>query len=102
MRPNSLVVRTYLMRGALLWLGARLIASAALGFAEMDPLRLPVATTIGLVVFSVLIGVADVHRRHERALLGNLGLSRGMLVGFLAGPPLCGEAILSLVASLRA
>lgn len=99
MRPNPLIVRTFLLRGASIWLGARLMATAAIAFAGMDPLRLTPMTVLTVVLAASLLGLADIHRRHERAFLANLGVSRTMLVIFLAGPAVAGEIVLLVAAS---
>jgi hypothetical protein len=101
MLPNSLITRLYITRGAQLWTGTRVLASAVLAFAGMDPLHLTFAATMLIVGGSVVIGVVDVYRRHERALLENLAISRTALVLFLAAPAILGELSLSLLALFR-
>lgn len=101
MRPNPLVTRKYLARGAQLWIGARLLVSALVVLAGMDPLRLTLPATILILAGSFAIGIADVYRRHERALLENLAVSRTALVLFLSGPAMIGELSITVVASLR-
>lgn len=77
------------------------MAAAVLGFAEMDPVRLAPTAMMTIVLASCLLGLADIHRRHERALLANLGVSRAMLVVFLAGPAVAGEMVLLVAAGAR-
>jgi hypothetical protein len=101
MRPNPLITRSYLARGAWLWIGARLLVSAPLVLAGMDPLDLTFQTAMLIVGGSVLLGLLDVYRRHERALLENLGVSRLVLFAFLAAPAIIGEVIISVVGAWR-
>ncbi len=67
----------------------------------MDPLRLSATTIAALILVTFVLGLADIHRRHERVLLGNLGVTHTMLGVFLAGPALAGELTLLLVSSAR-
>lgn len=97
MKPDSLIVRSYLWRSATIWLGARLMAAAALTAASSDPVPAAANTAGALILITTLLGLADIHRRHERALLGNLGVSRTTLVALLAGPALIGELTLMIV-----
>jgi hypothetical protein len=101
MRPNPLITRAYLARGAQLWIGARLLVSVPLALAGMDPFRLTFATAMLIVGGTVLLGVADVYRRHERALLENLAVSRPVVFVFLAAPAILGELLISAAAGLR-
>lgn len=101
MRPNPLITRAYLARGAQLWIGARLLVSAPLVLAGMDPLDLTFQTAMLIVGGSVMLGIVDVYRRHERALLENLGVSRRLLFVFLATPAVLGEVIISVAAAFR-
>jgi hypothetical protein len=102
MRPNLMIARKFLGRSARFWIGARLLVSGLVLFAGMDPLRLTFAATMVIVGASVVMGVAEMYRRHERALLENLAVSRTMMFVFLAAPAILGELIISVAASLRA
>lgn len=101
MRPNSLIVRKYLARGAGLWLGVRLMASAAFVMAESDPLNIGPTATVLIIVAASTVSLIDVHIRRERALLENLAVSRQALIGLFAGPAVAGELALLFVAALR-
>ena len=101
MRPNPLIVQRYVVRGMLLWVGVRAIVSAVAALAGTDPLHLTPALILMLVGGSVALGVVDVLRRHERALLENLAVSRTALVAFLAGPAMLGELAIVFVANAR-
>lgn len=100
MRPNILITARYLTRGALLWLGARLLAGAVIALAGADPLYLNASSALLLVGISVALGLADIHRRHERALLENLGVSRFARVAFFALPALVGESAIASIGTL--
>lgn len=101
MRPNPLITRKYLARSSRLWIGARLLVSAPLALAGMDPLDLTFETAMLIVAGSVVLGVVDMYRRHERALLENLGVSRPVVFLFLAAPAVLGEIIISVAAAFR-
>lgn len=101
MLPNALIARRYVARAAWLWIGARLLVSAPMVLAGMDPLDITFGTAMLLVAGTVILGVADMFRRHERALLENLGVSRALAFVFLAAPAVLGEIIVSLAAAFR-
>lgn len=55
-----------------------------------------------MIALCVLLGLADVARRGERALLGNFGISRARLLAWLAAPALLGKVLAAvLLASVR-
>jgi hypothetical protein len=101
MRLDPLISRKYLARGAGLWIGARLIVSLFSALAGTDPIRLTFAAAMMTVGATVALGVADMYRRHERALLENLTVSRTRFLVFLAAPGILGEIIVSVAAKLR-
>lgn len=101
MRPNALITRKYLARGLLLWIGARILVSVLVAFAGMSPLHLTFSATVLMVGGSVVLGFAELIRRHERALLENLAISRTTLFGLLAAPAIIGELFIAAAAALR-
>lgn len=84
-----------------MWLGTRLLVSVLLALAGMDPLDLTFETAVLIVAGSVVLGVVDIYRRHERALLENLGASRLVVFVFLAAPAVLGEIIISIAGAFR-
>lgn len=100
MRPNRLLVRSYLSRGARLWVVTRLAISAVFAMAEFNPAHLPLIASIQIVVLSVALGLFDIHRRREAALLGNLGIDSRTLVPMFAWPALAGEIGIQLVGAV--
>lgn len=100
MLPNSLIVTRFTARGAQLWVGARLLTGAVIALAGGDPLFLSVLSALLLVAVCIALGLADMHRRHERALLENLGVSRVARVAFFALPALVGEGVIALLDSV--
>ena len=111
MRPNRLIVRAYLARGAWLWVLARALLLAVLvfapSFAPRDPtlpspaemlFRPSPVAMLWTVMLSVMLGWADVGRRRERALLGNLGVRPLHLTAFFAVTAAAGETVVVLVA----
>lgn len=99
MLPRSLIVRAYLARSLLLWLGIRVILALAGALAASDLVRLSAAAIPLVVCLTVVVAFVDTRRRHERVLLGNLGIGPVVLASLFAVPPLVAEiAIHALVA----
>ena len=53
-----------------------------------------------IIVMSAVLAEVDVRRRHEHALLGNLGLSIPTRVGIAAGMAIAGELALGILLPL--
>jgi hypothetical protein len=100
MRPNFLVVRTFLVRGALLWLAARAMITTALLLDGASPFRLSGAAIAEVILLSVALCFLETHLRRERALLENLGIRRLTLGVVFAGPALVGELALRVGATV--
>jgi hypothetical protein len=96
MRPNRLFVRAYLSRGAGFWLATRVAVTGVVLLAGASPLRLSVATAAEVILLSGIMSVLETHRRRERALLANLGVSPFLLGALFLGPALVGEIALRL------
>jgi hypothetical protein len=101
MRPNALVARAYLARGAWLWLATRLLVMLAFLWADLDPLQLSLGIALQVIVLSVVAGFLDVHRRRERALLGNLGIGSRPLGAMFLAPAVAGEVAFWLSVAAR-
>lgn len=99
--PNGLIARTYFARGALLWACARALLAAVFLLGHVNPIRLTFGAIILVIAVVIGLGAADVHRRHERAFLENLGLSRASLVAFFGMPALLGEIVIATAAAMR-
>lgn len=97
MRPNALIVRSYLLRGAQLWGSSRILLSAAFLLAGASPLGLGLTGVVGVILLNVALGFVETNRRRERALLGNLGVRTSMLMMLFAVPAIVGELALRLV-----
>lgn len=97
MVPNRLVVRAFLWRSACIWIGARALLSAAFLFAALDPIHLPPIAIAQIVFVTVVLCLIDVHRRHERALLGNLAVDYKSLMLLFSGPAIVGEFAIQFV-----
>ena len=81
-----------------MWAAARLLSSAAIKLAGGDPLDLTVSATIFLVSACIALGLADVQRRHERALLANMGVRPLAVAAFFALPAVVGELVIVAMA----
>lgn len=102
MLPNQLIVRSYLFRGALLWIVTRSAISGILVLAGAEALELNTAATVEVVLLIVALGWIETFRHRERALLGNLAVSPLLLSTFFAGPALLGELALRIGAEILA
>jgi hypothetical protein len=98
--PNSLVLRTYLVRGALLWIVTRAIITGALLLAGSSALRLSPAAFIEVVLLIVALGWIETRRRHESVFLANLGVSPLVLSTLFGVPALLGELLVHTGAAL--
>jgi hypothetical protein len=96
MRPNRLIVRAYLSRGARLWLVARALLSAVFLLAGTNPVQLSAAAVVEVILLSVVLSFVETHRRRERAFLANLGVGPLVLGALFAGPAMIGEVALRL------
>lgn len=88
---DSLIVRTYLLRGAFLWLLTRLLVSAVIAAAKGDPFAISLRSAVIVIAVSTAVAFAQTIRYRERAFLGNLGVTRAWLVVSFALPALLGE-----------
>lgn len=98
MLPNLLVTRAYVVRGLWLWVGVRAVAAAVFATAELEPLPLSAGAVIQVILLCVIVGFVDIRRRHERALLGNLGLGNAAMTLLFVAPAIFGEIILRRIA----
>jgi hypothetical protein len=96
MRPNRLVVRAYLSRGAWLWLAARALLSAVFLLAGTNPLQLSAAAVVEIILLSVGLSFLETHRRRERVFLANLGVRPLVLGALFAAAAMTGEVALRL------
>ena len=94
--PAGLIARAYLVRSMVTWLGARGIIAMALALGNFDPVRLSFPSVLQIVFLSVVLGMIDVRRRHESALLANLGVSRHTWIGLFAMPAVLGELAIGI------
>ena len=99
MLPNRLLTTLMLRRGARLWMLARVAISGLIFLSGEDPFRLPVSTTVGVLVICVALGYVEMHLNHERDLVANLGIKRRTLAGVFLAPALVGELLVRVVAS---
>ena len=88
------LLRTILLRGATLWLLARLTGMAVLA-AVSDP-RSPLLPAWVLVMTGSLT-LVDLHRRKELALFHNLGITTSTAVVVATLPAIAVEAILVML-----
>lgn len=94
MRPNALIMRAYLIRGALLWVVARAAITAALVLAGADALILSATALVETILLIVALGWIETGRRREHDLLANLAVSPLILSFLFAVPALLGEFVL--------
>jgi hypothetical protein len=99
MLPSRLLTIALLKRSTRLWILARAALSGLVFLAGTNPLRLPIATTVGVLLICVAVGYVELHINHERDLFGNLGIKRRSLALFFLGPALGGELLIRVAAS---
>lgn len=90
------LLRTFLLRGATLWLLARLMGSAALAAVSTTgagSLLFPV----WVVVMTASLTLVDLHRRREVALLHNLGITTVQTVVIATVPSIIFESLLVMI-----
>ena len=97
--PTTLL-RALLLRGAALWLLARLSGSAVIAIARAEGLEVGTSLLpLWTVAAASILVLGDLHRRKELSLLSNLGVSATQAV-FVGGlPPVFLEAVLLLLGS---
>ena len=95
--PNHLITRSYLARAFSLWLAIRILLAVAAAFIATNPIRLPAAGIAPIVVLTVLVAFIDTRWRHERALLGNLGISGITVAVLFAIPPLIAKFVMHVL-----
>jgi hypothetical protein len=99
MLPNRLLVSTYLGRHLRLWALIRIGLSGVFLLARTDPLRVTPWTLCAIVALCAVVSVVELRRRHERVLLGNLGVNAVALGVLLIVPPLAGELVVRALAA---
>lgn len=95
--PHATLTRAYLQRGIGLWVASRLVVSLVMALAEVDPWRPTPLASLQIVFFTAAIAWVDMHRRKERALLGNLGVSRVLVAAICSLPAAAGETGIALI-----
>ena len=93
---NSLLARTYLVRGAVLWFLARVLISALMTLANANPLTLSARASFIIILIATALGFAQTLRLRETVLLGNLGVSRATIALWFALPAFAGELIIGI------
>ncbi len=94
MRPNPLIVRAFLYRGALSWLVTRAMLSVVFLLAGINPVRLSAMTAVEIILLSVVVIFLDTYRRRERAFIANLAIGPLMLGTLFVAPAVLGEVAL--------
>ena len=101
--PARPIVRSYVARSTKVWILARVLLGLQLAFAAQDRAfgiervadhLFGLGHMVIVVAVSTALGVVETHRRHEWALLGNLGIGFRELLPLLVLPPVVGEMIL--------
>lgn len=101
MLPNRVLVTAYMWRHLRLWALLRVGLSGVFLLARTDPLRPTPSTECAIVVLCAAVSRVEVRVRHERALLGNLGVDSFALSILLLVPPLVGELVVYGLGTLR-
>jgi hypothetical protein len=101
------IARPYIARGLLLWIAARAMLSmlalvaVSAGVATHGPIfGGAVAIRASAVCLSAILGLIETAGRKERALLGNLAVSRVSFLALVAGPAMAAELTLAALKRL--
>ena len=106
-RVPSKYLKTLLLRGAALWLFARVIAvavfaaSAAIGGREWGYDNSSALLPIWVIVLSPSLVLFDLCRRREISLLNNLGVTTRFLVTAGSVPSVLFEGLVALLTTVR-
>lgn len=94
------ILGAYVLRSARIWLGLRGLAILVLAYANLPPLPRSFGAFVIFVAVTTTLCIADVWRRRERALLGNLGVSMPQLTGMSVAFPMGAELSLLVTSTL--
>jgi hypothetical protein len=94
--PNRLIIQAYAVRGFKLWLLTRLAIGLVGLFGGQTLAPDSAVVSFYIVLICAAVNVAEIKRRHERALLGNLGLTRAHLATLFVAPAIVGELLIFL------
>lgn len=94
MYANTLVARSLVKRGALIWLGTRMLSSAVIFLAGANPFVLTVAASVGVMALATILGFVQTARMREQVFLANLGISLPAITPFLLAPAMAGELLI--------
>lgn len=75
------------------------MVAAVFATAQLEPLPLSFGSVIEVILLCTAVGFLDIRRRHERALLSNLGLGNVSIAVLFIIPAILGEVILRRIAS---
>lgn len=92
--PDWLIIGSFCARSLRLWGVLRLGLSFVFILAGDDPLHLSTPATLAIAMLASFLALLDVHRSRELSLIGNLGVSRGILAALVSAPPFISEGIL--------
>ncbi len=101
MLPNRALVFIYMRRHFRLWALLRVGLSGVFLLARIDPLPVTPGTMCAVVALCAAVSGVELRIRHERALLGNLGVNSMALGMLLIAPPLVGELVLGGLSAVR-
>jgi hypothetical protein len=96
MLHDTLITRTWVVRGAILWFLARLVISAVIAAAHHNPFAISARSSAIIILVATALGYVQTARLREGVLLGNLGVSRAELSAFFALPALVGELLIAV------
>ena len=96
MLRNRLILRSYLFRGAQLWLITRMLLTGVFLLAGTNPLEVSSSAGVEIILLSVALGFLETRRRRESVFLANLGVRPLMLGAWFASPAVIGEIAVHL------
>lgn len=90
---SGLLTRSLALRSLRLWFGARALIALFLVVNTLDPLPASAPVRLLMVAITAALFFADVWRRREQVLIGNLGVSRWTLGAVAVVPAMFAEAL---------
>jgi hypothetical protein len=93
---SAIVLRAYFPRAVWLWSLTRAAGTSLFALAGTSPAQISVETRIHYVLLAVAVCFVDLWVRRERALLGNLGVSRVAMASIFVAAAVIGELALLL------
>jgi hypothetical protein len=95
-RPDRTILLAYGGRAVLHWVGIRCVFGVLLAFNSFPPFARSLNISLTIVAWSAFLAFADLWRRRELVLLGNMGVDYRVIVFQFGVVAACGEVAFAL------